>query len=65
MNRTTVAHRSEVADAAVKTLFLFHHDPDQSDDDIDAKLETAQTLLGKRQSGTTCIAPKEGQVFKI
>ena len=53
------------ADAAVKTLFLFHHDPDQSDDDIDAKLETAQTLLGTRQSGTICIAPKEGQVFKI
>lgn len=53
------------ADAAVETLFLFHHDPDQSDDDIDAKLETAQTLLRKRQSRTTCIAPKEGQVFKI
>lgn len=53
------------ADAAVKTLFLFHHDPDQSDDDIDAKLETAKALIGKRSAGTTCIAPKEGQVFKI
>lgn len=53
------------ADAGVKKLFLFHHDTDQSDDDIDAKLETAQTLLKKRHSETTCIAPKEGQVFKI
>jgi len=49
----------------VKTLYLFHHDPDHSDDDIDAKLETAQTLLKKRKSATRCVAPKEKELFKI
>ena len=52
-------------DAKVKSLYLFHHDPDQSDDDIDAKLETAQNLLAERKSETRCLAPSEGQSFKI
>jgi phosphoribosyl 1,2-cyclic phosphodiesterase/CheY-like chemotaxis protein len=55
-----------LADAAkVKTLCLFHHDPDQSDDDIDAKLETARKLLAERDSPVECLAPTEGQTFKI
>ena len=55
-----------LADAAkVKTLYLFHHDPDQSDDDIDAKLETARKLLADRNSPVECLAPTEGQTFKI
>ena len=55
-----------LADAAkVKTLYLFHHDPDQSDDDIDAKLETARKLLAERDSPVECLAPTEGQSFKI
>lgn len=48
-----------------KTLYLFHHDPDHSDDDIDAKLETAQSMLEKRKSATRCVAPKEKDLFKI
>ncbi len=56
----------ELADAAkVKTLYLFHHDPDQTDDDIDSKLETARELLLKMNSKTTCIAPTEKQRFLI
>ena len=56
----------DLADRAeVKHLYLFHHDLDQSDDDIDAKLETAQLMLEKRKSATQCVAPKEKDIFKI
>tara|TARA_B100000513_G_scaffold193029_1_gene119922 strand:+ start:427 stop:1665 length:1239 start_codon:yes stop_codon:yes gene_type:complete len=56
----------ELADRAkVKNLFLYHHDPDQRDSDIDDKLETARTLLRERGSDTVCIAPKERETFFI
>ena len=58
-----VVNLADVANA--KTLYLFHHDPDQTDDDIDAKLETAVNLLAKRNSNTEVLAPREGQRFKI
>ncbi len=51
--------------AEIKTLCLFHHDPGQSDDDIDAKLETAQTMLRDMDSTTICVAPKEGDLFAV
>jgi CheY-like chemotaxis protein/ribonuclease BN (tRNA processing enzyme) len=56
---------SLAAGADVKKLFLFHHSTDQTDHDIDIKLEVAQNLLRDKMSGTECIAPKEGQVFKL
>ncbi|MEE8393662.1 MAG: response regulator [Rhodospirillales bacterium] len=52
-------------EAKVKTLYLFHHDPDQSDDDIDAKLETARKLLEEKGSDTKVIAPGEGYMVKV
>lgn len=56
----------DVADKAkVKLLCLHHHDPDQSDDDIDAKLKQAQEMLDSRQSTTKCIAPREGDKITI
>ena len=56
----------DLADRAqVKTLYLFHHDPDQSDDDIDAKFESAKKQLRQRKSKTVCLAPREGDSFKI
>lgn len=51
--------------AGVKTLYLFHHDPNQTDDDIEAKLKTAQEMLKKKKSATRCLAPKEKQLLKI
>lgn len=51
--------------AAVKTLYLFHHDPDQSDDDIDKKHETVQALLDSLGSETVCVAPSERQTYMI
>lgn len=56
----------DVADMAkVKLLCLFHHDPDQSDDDIDKKLQTAREMLRERNSSTQCIVPHEGDQIII
>ncbi len=56
----------ELADKSeVKSLYLFHHDPDQADSDIDAKLTTAVNLLAKRNSHTEVHAPREGQCVTI
>ncbi|MBK5106051.1 MAG: hypothetical protein JJE42_17530, partial [Burkholderiales bacterium] len=55
---------SEVADLAaraeVKRLHLFHHDPDQSDDDIDLKLKETREALVRLGSNVVCEAPSEG-----
>ena len=60
---------SQVADLAaraeVDTLYLFHHDPDQGDDDIDAKLEDVRTALTKLESEVKCLAPSEGDSFTL
>lgn len=60
---------SQVVDLAVhakvKTLYLFHHDPDQKDADIDAKLKTARAMLKKRKTSTRCEAPREKQVIQL
>ncbi|MBM3564838.1 MAG: response regulator [Alphaproteobacteria bacterium] len=52
-------------DARVKNLFLFHHDPDQSDTAIDHKLEMAERQLAALRSKTQVIAPQEGQLFRL
>lgn len=46
--------------AAVKRLHLFHHDPDQDDEAIDAKLKVATDLLREKGSNTEVAAPAEG-----
>ena len=55
---------SEVADLAaraqVKRLHLFHHDPDQTDDDIDLKLKETRDALARLGSNVVCEAPSEG-----
>ncbi len=63
---SSVNRAVEMADrAGVKKLYLFHHDLDQTDDDIDNKLEVARTILEERGSSTICIAPKEGETFDV
>ncbi len=63
---SSISQVVELADRArVKNLCLFHHDPDQTDDDIDDKLEMAQAILEKKGSSTICIAPKEGESFDL
>lgn len=53
------------ASAEVKTLCLYHHDPDQDDDDIDRKLALVRDELAKRGSGVDCIAPAEGDRLHV
>ena len=54
---------SEVADlavrAGVKRLHLFHHDPDQSDDDIDRKLDETRAHIARLGGNVDCDAPAE------
>ncbi len=54
---------SQVADLAcrarVKTLYLIHHDPDDTDDIIDAKLARARQLVANRGVPVTVLAPTE------
>ncbi|MDP6390015.1 MAG: MBL fold metallo-hydrolase [Alphaproteobacteria bacterium] len=57
---TDLAHNAEV-----KNLYLFHHDPDQTDTDIDHKLETVAKALEERGSKTKVVAPAESQSFTI
>lgn len=54
-----------VCDAKVKTFCLFHHDPDQLDDDIDRKLVLARRLLADAGSTTNCIAPRERETLTL
>jgi phosphoribosyl 1,2-cyclic phosphodiesterase/ActR/RegA family two-component response regulator len=60
---------SQVADLAwrarVKTLYLFHHDPDQTDAIIDAKLAGVRELLAARGADTTVLAPAELAEFEV
>jgi ribonuclease BN (tRNA processing enzyme) len=51
--------------AGVKTIYLYHHDPSQNDQAIDAKLALAQSQLGALKSSTHCIAPAETQRFIV
>ena len=56
----------DIADKAnAKVLCLYHHDPDQFDKKIDAKLAHAKALLKARNSSTRCIAPHEGVKLAI
>ncbi len=55
-----IAHKGEV-----KNLYLFHHEPNQTDSDIDAKFLTAQNLLKEMGSSTVCHCPKEGDTLMI
>lgn len=54
---------SEVADLAVradvKRLHLFHHDPDQSDDDIDRKLDETRAHVARLGGSVEVDAPVE------
>ncbi len=55
-----LAHRAQVG-----SLYLFHHDPEQSDDHIDAKLAQARSALEQLGSQTACYAPAEGDTFEL
>ncbi len=61
-----VSQVASLAHAAnVKNLFLFHHDPDQNDEDIDMKLASMQKRLRELGSSTQCAAPAEGDLVRF
>lgn len=63
---SSVSRVVDLADKAkVKLLCLFHHDPAQFDQEIDAKLKKANELLKARHSLTHCLAPAEGDELKL
>ena len=51
--------------AKVKRLHLFHHDPDQTDEDIDLKLDEMRLALGKLGSKVKVEAPAEGSTLAL
>lgn len=51
--------------AKVKLLCLHHHDPDQTDRDIDNKLAFAKAKLKELHSKTRVVAPYEGSSIEI
>jgi CheY-like chemotaxis protein len=60
---------SEVADLAaraqVKRLHLFHHDPDQTDDDIDLKVAETREALRLLGASVECEAPAERSSLRL
>ena len=56
---------SLAARAEVKRLHLFHHDPDQTDVDIDAKVEETRDALARLGSEVICDAPAEGSSVSV
>jgi phosphoribosyl 1,2-cyclic phosphodiesterase/ActR/RegA family two-component response regulator len=60
---------SQVADFAArarpKALYLFHHDPDQSDAVIDAKLAQMQERLASHEVETRVVAPAQLAEFEV
>jgi hypothetical protein len=46
-------------------LHLFHHDPDQSDDEIDLKLEEMREALLRLGANVQCDAPAEKSKLKL
>lgn len=51
--------------ARPKALYLFHHDPDQSDAVIDTKLAQMRELLAAQGTGTSVVAPTPLAEFEV
>ncbi len=51
--------------AGVKRLGLFHHDPDRTDDDLDAQVAWCRARLHEANHDVACFAAAEGQILDI
>ncbi len=61
-----ISEVARLADKAqVKTLCLFHHDPDQDDNAIDGKHAFVVNALKDMNSNTLCLTPSEGDHFRL
>jgi phosphoribosyl 1,2-cyclic phosphodiesterase len=52
-------------DAGVKQLVLFHHDPERTDDALDALLAAARGEIVCRGGGLECVAAAEGMELSL
>ena len=53
------------AAASVKKLFLFHHDPEHTDTDIDAKLIEAQSVIESQKFRLDCLNARQGEIWDL
>jgi ribonuclease BN (tRNA processing enzyme) len=51
--------------ARVKRLCIFHHDPAQSDDDIDRKLLSTREALSRLGGAVEALAPREREELQL
>lgn len=51
--------------ASAKHLFLFHHDPEHSDSDIDAKLVEANRHVSNSGGQLICHNAREGEIWDL
>ena len=52
-------------EAGVKSLGLFHHDPDRTDDDLDRQVGYCQERIQRRGRMTECFAAAEGMEINL
>ena len=52
-------------DANVKRLGLFHHDPDRTDDELDAQVAICRQIIQQAGSSVDCFAVAEGMVIDL
>jgi phosphoribosyl 1,2-cyclic phosphodiesterase/CheY-like chemotaxis protein len=51
--------------ADVDRLYLFHHDPEHADQDIDRKLQVARALVTELGSRVDCVIAIEGETYEL
>ena len=52
-------------DAGVKNLFMFSHDPNNDDDQIDAMHRKTQEMIKARGSSLVCHVSREGMLINL
>ena len=63
---STYAQAIDLAiEAGVKSLVLFHHDPDRTDDDLDRQVERCRQRIEKAGAALQCEPAAEGMVFEL
>jgi phosphoribosyl 1,2-cyclic phosphodiesterase len=63
---SSISQVVQLADAAnAGKLFLFHHDPEHGDDQIDRKLQLARQCAAELGSSVRCLIAAEGEVHEV
>jgi len=63
---STFVDATDIAiDAGVKSLGLFHHDPDRIDDDLDRQVEFCRERIRLANSAVECFAATEGMSIEL